>query len=175
MEKKHNSLTVKMCTSTVFKIYCFLHPSPILIPHLPYFCDDISKYIFLDIASHASNRLRKYSIHWEHLSFCSIKNCAPCYNWWWHLFSLGKLTQIRNGRCWGHRRLSFFDDDDQDVDYNCEDVEDIDNVESRFGSEAAFRSQENIHSVTMKTLRGGKQQRQGCRERIWFFCWNLHL
>ena len=69
--------------------------------------------------------------------------------------------------------MSFYDDDDQDVDYNCEDVEyncedveDIDDVESRFGSEAAFRSQENIHSVTMKTLRGGKQQRQGCRERF---------
>ena len=59
--------------------------------------------------------------------------------------------------------MSFYDDDDQDVDYNCEAVEDTDDVESRFGSEAAFRSQENIHSVTMKTLRGGKQQRQGCR------------
>ena len=88
--------------------------------------------------------------------------------------------------------MSFYADDDQDVDYNredvkdiydvdyncedvgdiyvvdynCEDVEDIYDVESRFGSEAAFRSQENIHSVTMKTLRGEKQQRQGGRERF---------
>ena len=46
-------------------------------------------------------------------------------------------------------------------------VEDTHDVESRFGSEAAFQFQENIHSVTMKTLRGGKQQRQGgCRERF---------